>query len=72
MLLLNQNICKKQNKSYVYTVMSLLHHLYASVSYLYLDALAFHLLSIKTSKLPQTADKKNEACVVKPCIKSCL
>lgn len=52
--------------------MSLLHHLYASVSYLYLDALAFHLLFIKTSKLPQTADKKNEACVVKPCIKSCL
>lgn len=42
------------------------------LSYLYLDALAFHLLFIKTSKLPQTADKKNEACVVKPCIKSCL
>lgn len=38
--------------------MSLLHHLYASVSYLYLDALAFHLLFIKTSTLPQTADKK--------------
>lgn len=28
------------------------------LSYLYLDALAFHLLFIKTSKLPQTADKK--------------